>query len=158
MMYSVGGTPEQELYLPGRARGSASRLNRAHQIPSFVAFAAGGLDLSNLCMDLSIRWTDSAAYQRSSVLLVNFKSLSRTQKHNSEPDCSGWNPSLITYQPCKFAMQISYLSMLTVRSTYKDTKQFFSGSYSLYAYLLSLLYPDYNINNTRKYLQSFYPL
>lgn len=88
-MYNAGGTPEQQFYLPGRVRGSASRLNGALQIQSFVAFATGGLDHSNLCMDLNIRWTDFAAYQCSSVLLVNFKFLSRTQKHNSEPVCSG---------------------------------------------------------------------
>ena len=78
-MYNVGGTPEQQLYLPGRVRGTnCPRLNAALQIQSFVAFPAGGLDHSNLCMGLSIRWTDFAAYQCSSVLLVKFKPLSRT--------------------------------------------------------------------------------
>ena len=64
---------------PRRVRGSAPRLNGALQTQCFVAFITGGLDHSNLCMDLSIRWTDSAGYQCSSALLVNFKSLSRTQ-------------------------------------------------------------------------------
>lgn len=47
--------------------------------------------------------------------------------------------SLTSYLHSKFAT----LSMLIVHSTYKGTKQFFSGSYSLYVYLLSSLYPDY---------------
>lgn len=107
-----------------------------------------------MCMDLSIRWTDSAAYQRLLfyLLILNlFKNSKAQLRQTVQVEIPAL--SLTSHAIC-----IANLSMLTVRSTYKDTKQFFSGSYSLYAYLLSLLYPDYNINNTRKYLQSFYPL
>ena len=70
--------PRATALLARKGEGKCPRLNGDLQIQSFVAFPAGGLDHSNLCMGLSIRWTDFAAYQCSSVLLVKFKSLSRT--------------------------------------------------------------------------------
>ena len=48
MMYKVGGTPEQQLYLPGSGGERAPRLNAALKVQTFVAFATESGDRSAL--------------------------------------------------------------------------------------------------------------
>lgn len=107
-----------------------------------MAFTRGGSRSQSLSVGI-LGWDGPALLMTCALLslLVNFKSLSRTQKHISESQTARIESQLCSYQLCEFATLIA-LSMLKEHFMCRATKQLFLATNELYAYLLPSIHHD----------------